>query len=217
MGAIKNKTLLKSQGKKGTSESQNQIDGWAQIQWFSALGQPTANYTQTQPHSAFVLLQVVFITTGLFIFRVHSCDKKRTLNEMKGARIMAHYWLHLLADSHNVKPILRFSDFLLAFSGTRQTFCCTKLNGISHKNDPFSTIAWEVCFTVQPGVRPRRQRTQMCTENSGGLISGASGVSLMCRSTEFGLGSPAGSWDFHVRYIAFTLSFFITSFAEVSL
>lgn len=32
MGAIKNKTLLKSQGKKGTSESQNQIDGWAQIQ-----------------------------------------------------------------------------------------------------------------------------------------------------------------------------------------
>lgn len=98
-----------------------------------------------------------------------------------------------LADSHDVKPISRFGDFLPGLSRMRRTFCCKKLNGLYHKNDPFSISAWEVRFTVQPGVRPQQQRTQLGTENSGVLISGVSGVSLIYRSTEFDLGSPAGS------------------------
>lgn len=98
-----------------------------------------------------------------------------------------------LADSHNIKLISSVSGFLLALSRMRQTFCSTKLNGISRKNNPFSTIAWEVYFPVQPGIRPQQQRAQVLTENSGAPISGASGVSFTCSCTKFGLGSPAGA------------------------
>lgn len=143
--------------------------------------------------SAFVFLELIIIATRLFILKFHSCDKKGVQVKWRGQELWPVTGCIFLADSHDIKLILSVSGFLLALSRMRQTFCCTKLNGISHKNNPFSAIAWEVYFPVQPGVRPQHQRAQVLTENSGVPISGVNGVSLTYSCTDLVWGLQLGA------------------------
>lgn len=185
MGAIKNKTLGKKQGKRLLRNHGIKSMSGLKCSDFSDFPALQCAHSDSLIHLPFYSRQA-FFTTAPFLSKFHFWDKKRALSEMRGQELRPTTG----CTSVTVTAILRFGNLLLALGRTRQTLCCTELFGISHKKGLFPITAWEFCLTLQPGVR---LSSKLCMEHRGVPISGVSGVSLMCRRTKFVLRSPFGS------------------------